>query len=115
MQINTTYIPMLFCVEWIKRLIPPAIGKDKTRCFPRDNVMEKTPCSPQGARVLMKEIFQGKGFKSLGDAVDNFVTFLKRHKSCPMKKLLNEYCPTDGGSYDENGKIKDVPYPQVIF
>ena len=93
--------------------------KDKTRCFPRDHIMEKTQCSSQGARILMKEIFQNNQkskriVKGLRDSVDIFVTFLKRHKSCPMKVLLEKNCPT-GSSFTEHGKIEDIPFFKVFF
>ena len=90
--------------------------KDKKRCFPRDHVMEKTACTPEGARKLIKTIFQKETskrlVKGLRDSVDIFEMFLRRHKSCPMKVLLDKFCEADG-TLSESGKVKDVPYPQV--
>ena len=80
--------------------------------------MEKTESTTVGARKLIKTIFQKEAskrlVKGLRDSVDIFQKFLRRHKSCPMKMLLDKFCKADG-TLSESGEIKDVPYPQVIF
>lgn len=93
----------------MSRKITYVVGYDKRWCFPKDHVMEKTPCSTVGARTLMKEIFSsGKRTpKYLKDSVEDFVLFLRRHKSCPFKKLLVNICP-------ESKSLKSVPFHQVI-
>lgn len=98
--------------KFLDRNIRYAVNRDKTRCFPRDHVMEKTQSSRHGARMLMKEIFQDKDSKHLATglraSVDIFVTFLKRHKSCPFKRLLDSCCPKEAGA------TKDVPNYKVL-
>ena len=87
------------------------VHADKRRCFPSDHVMEKTQCSRQGARLLMKKIYGSTDHylpTGLRTSVDIFVKFLKMHKSCPFKKILNNSCPVEGGA------IKNVPKHQVV-
>ena len=124
----TKYVSMLVCVDGrravvdgsalVSRQIYHAVGSDKKRCLPKTHVMETTPSSSSGAICLMTLIFQDKDSKRLAkclrDSVDVFVVFLRRHKSCPFKVLLNKYCPVDGNCED-TGSVKNVPYFQVIF
>ena len=96
----------------VNRNIHYAVNGDKIRCFPRDHVMEKAHCSHQGARMLMKEIFEDQKSKHLAkglrSSVKHFLMFLERHKSCPFKRLLDSCCPIEAGA------MQDVPNNQVL-
>ncbi|XP_028417491.1 telomerase reverse transcriptase-like [Dendronephthya gigantea] len=93
--------------ELVSRKITGVVGHDKRWCFPVDHVMEKSPCSTIGARALMKEIFTSdQTSKYLEESVEDFVLFLRRHKSCPFKKLLVNICP-------ESKSLESVPFHQL--